>query len=179
MEEDLKIINVDCLSNLWGSLYKIPNFNLSDQTEAWNKDNLKRKTTLNWNSSSTKPIWSAQRVRIKIPSNGRWRHQIKNVISQQPLVGSFPNFIVKLRETICSVQRLEMNTISYKRRHQNIEIRTAKQVMVRSCPNTRLKWLNWSELIIVLPNFIMKLRRSKCRIFLKKRNSKHKAWNVT
>ena len=95
-------------------------------TEAWNKDNLKRKTTLKWNSSSTKPIWSAQRVRIKVPSNGRWPHQIKNVISQQPLIGSFPNFIVKLSETICS----EMNTISYKRRHQNIEIRTAKQVIV-------------------------------------------------
>ena len=48
MEEDLKILKVEYLSNHWSDFPQISNLSLGDQTKiknAWNKDDLQWKTT--------------------------------------------------------------------------------------------------------------------------------------
>ena len=74
MEEDLKILKVEYLSNHWSDFPQILNLSLGDQTKiknAWNEDDL----------------------------HGRWPQNIKSWISQQPLIGFSSNLKLKLRGT--------------------------------------------------------------------------------
>jgi hypothetical protein len=74
MEEDLKILRVEYLSNHGTDLPKIFNLSLGDQTEI------------------------KKMVAMKTTSNGRRPQNIKRKISQQPLNRSSSNFKLKLRE---------------------------------------------------------------------------------
>jgi hypothetical protein len=69
MEDDLKILKVEYLSNHWSDLLQISNLSYGDQTQI--------KFGLNFE--------------IKMTSDGRWLQNIKSGISQQHLIGSSSN----------------------------------------------------------------------------------------
>ena len=70
MEDDLKILKVEYLSNHWSDLPQILNLSLRDQTKM---------------------------LEINTTSNGRWLQNIKIGIYQQSLLRSASNFKLKLR----------------------------------------------------------------------------------
>ena len=94
MEEDLKILKVEYLSNHCSDFPQVLNLSLGDQT----KKMLKTKTT----------------------SNGRRPQNIKSLISQQPLVRFYSNFKLHLRGPNQN-QMLKAKTTSNGRRPQNIK----------------------------------------------------------
>jgi hypothetical protein len=65
---------------------------------------------------------SVQKPQMKTTSDGRRPQNIKNEISQQPTVGSFPNFKLMLIGPNQSVQKSQIKTTSNGRRPQNIKI---------------------------------------------------------
>jgi hypothetical protein len=60
-------------------------------------------------------------------------------VSQQPLVGSYPNFKLMLIGQLQSVQKSQMKTSYNGRRHQNLKIAISQQPLVGSYPNFKLK----------------------------------------
>ena len=72
MEDDLKILKVEYLSNHWLDFPQILHLSSGDQTKFKN-------------------------TQMKTTSNGRQPQNIKSGISQQPLIGSFSNLKLKLR----------------------------------------------------------------------------------
>jgi ribosomal protein L20A (L18A) len=93
---------------------------------------------------------SVQRYEMKITSNGRrppmeddlqskMTQNKKSIISQQPLVGSYPYLTLNQMGSSQSVQRYEMKTISDGRRSQNMKSKISQQPLDRSCSNLKLK----------------------------------------
>ena len=70
---------------------------------------------------------------------GRLPQNIKSRISQEPLVGSYPNFKLKLRGPNQSLQKHYIVDNRNGRRPQNIKCRISQQPLVRSYPNFKLK----------------------------------------
>ena len=73
MEDDLKVLKVEYLSNHLLDKTQILNLSLDDQTIFF------------------------KIFKMKTTSNGRRPQNIKSGISQQPLIGSYSNFKLKLR----------------------------------------------------------------------------------
>jgi hypothetical protein len=67
--------------------------------------------------------------------NGRQPQNIKCKISQQPLVGSYPNFKLKLIGPNQSLQKFKIEDDINGRRSQNIKCRIPQQLMFGSYPN--------------------------------------------
>ena len=86
MEDDLKILKVEYLSNHWSDLIQ----NQSVQKHLIEDDPNRRV-----------PQWKM--TPMEDDPNGRRPQNIKCRISQQPLVGSYPNFKLKLRRPNQSV----------------------------------------------------------------------------
>ena len=80
MEDDLKILKVEYLSNHWSDLPQILNWSSGDQIKIKN-------------------AWNGRRPPMEddLHSNRRRPQNIKSWISQQPLIGSSSNFKLKLR----------------------------------------------------------------------------------
>jgi hypothetical protein len=79
MEDDLKILRVDFLSNHSSNPPHILNLSSGDQTKiwnAWNKDNLQ---------THRGPTQTKKMIEVKTTSDGRGAQNIRSTISQQPL----------------------------------------------------------------------------------------------
>ena len=125
MEDDLKILKVEYLSNHSSDPPQILNLRSGDQTKiknAWNEDNLQWKTTSN----------------------------IESAISQQPLIGSSSNFKLKLRGPKQNQKMLQMKTTSDGRRPKHIESGISQQPLVGSYSNFKLKLRGTNQNTILL-----------------------------
>ena len=71
--------------------------------------------------------------------DGRRPQNIKSGISQQPLIGSYSNFKLRVRRSQQSVKILQMKTTSHKRRPQNIKSGIYQEPLIGSYSNFRLK----------------------------------------
>jgi hypothetical protein len=102
-EDDLKILNVEYLSNHWSDLPQISKLSLGDQTKV--------KKCFKWRQTPMEDDFQWKTLSI-----GRWPQIIKSGISQQPLIRSSSNFKLKLREP--NKKMLQMKTTSIRRQPQ-------------------------------------------------------------
>jgi hypothetical protein len=102
-EDDLKILNVEYLSNHWSDLPQIFKLSLGDQTKV--------KKCFKWRQTPMEDDFQWKTLSI-----GRWPQIIKSGISQQPLIRSSSNFKLKLREP--NKKMLQMKTTSIRRQPQ-------------------------------------------------------------
>ena len=77
--------------------------------------------------------------------DGRRPQNIKSGISQQPLIGSYSNFKLRVRRSQQSVKILQMKTTSHKRRPQNIKSGIYQEPLIGSYSNFKklLQILQW------------------------------------
>ena len=97
MEEDIKILKVEYITNRWTDFLKTLNLSLGNQTK--NKM-LKTKTTTRGGRPKKIESWIYQQPLIGFSSNLKLERQPQNIkcwISQQPLVGSSSTFKLTLR----------------------------------------------------------------------------------
>ena len=91
MEDDLKILQVEYLSNHLLDIAQILNLSLDDQTTLYMVQILWIKTNFNgrWPPMEDDLQW-------KTTYNGRWPQNIESWISQQPLIESYSDFKLQL-----------------------------------------------------------------------------------
>ena len=121
MEDNLKILKVEYLSNHLLDHSQILNLRLDDQ------------------------ILFLSNFKIKSTFNGGWPQKVKSEISQQPIIGSYSNLIRNLRWPDHIFRNLFlMKTTSNGRRHQNIKSGISQQPLIGLYSNFKLKlrWLN-------------------------------------
>ena len=120
MEDNLKILKVQYLSNHWLDLPQTLNLRSGDKIKnkhAWNEEDLQYKKTTS--------------------HNGRQPRYIKTWISQQPLIGSSSNLKHKLMGPN-QIKKNEMKTtFNNGRGSQNIRSEIYQQVLVGSLLNSR------------------------------------------
>jgi hypothetical protein len=76
---------------------------------------------------------------MKSASNGRQPQNIKSGTSQQPLIGSYSHFKLRLRWPKYSAQILQMKTTSRGRQPQNIKSGISQQPLIGSYSNFKLE----------------------------------------
>ena len=100
MEEDLKILKVEYLSNHWSDFPQILNLSLGNWTKVHNRKaitNGRRPQNIKGWISQQPLLGSSSNLKLKLTANGRQHQNIKAWIYQQPLVGFSTNFKLKLR----------------------------------------------------------------------------------
>ena len=140
IEDDLKILKVEYLNNLFLDHTQILNSSLNVQTifcqsYKWRlppmEEDIISQQPLIWSYSTfkIKLIWPNHILSIlemKTTSNGRRAQNIQSRISQQPLIGAYSNFKLKLIWPNHILSILEMKTTSNGRQSQNIQSRISQ-----------------------------------------------------
>ena len=123
MEDDLTIYKAEYLRNHCLNLTQILKLGWGDQTELYR--------CFQWRQPVIKDD-------LKITSNGRQPQNIKSGISQQPLIGSYSSFKLKLRWPNNILQIPEMKTSSNGRRPQTIKSGISQQPLIAPYSNLKL-----------------------------------------
>ena len=140
MKEDLKIIEVEYLSNHWSDLAQILNLCLGTTTKF---ERLQMKITSNWIRNIKCRISKQQLLgsfSLKLKHRGPNQNfklcqppNLLKVISQQLQILSRSNFKLKLRELNQNLKTLQMKTTSYRRQSQNIKSGKSQQPLIWFC----------------------------------------------
>ena len=124
-EDDLKILNVEYLSNHWSDLPQIFKLSLGDQTKV--------KKCFKWRQTPMEDDFQWKTLSI-----GRWPQIIKSGISQQPLIRSSSNFKLKIRGPNQNLILLKKKTTSNERWPQNIKSGISQLLLIWSSSTFKL-----------------------------------------